>query len=496
MNGFRSLLASLGLLLLSGAASADQGALPIRPGDTVRGTLRRCGERHALEVQLLRREVLRMRVVPEGQASVQVRVFDPEGYDVSGRARVRLSGSTLVLGPFRVVKSGSHTVEIATFSAHGTRYEATSGIRRKRGRSVLVGGSRRTRAVAVAAGSRVRLDVRRGDPSVSLTLPGAAREELRPGDARLAALLGGGLAAPTSGIYRIALDDRRSRVRVRVTPPVATAAELEFPRLPEGAPGTGSWYWSQRWVPSTRLETPDPTGHGAPPEHATDRHEAPDAHDGTPWSADALRGAADPAEPAPPASEAAWRLPTGLSDEQSWDGAFSRVGMPLAGFPPVEDALRNGEPVAAAGGPMYVCTAARAPFGEVTYRVQFLVDGIPSVAPMALQGRVAVRWTVTSPQPFHQGTWTLTTDPTHALVALEGQETCTDASLRTVRSAATGFTLSDRRAWPSGELSLSYVDAYGAGGAARTETFDGTEAVRVEVRSGETLRESVLPMTR
>ncbi len=97
MHTARLFLTAAAVLAAVTTASADQGALPVRPGDTVRGTLRRCGERHALELQLLRREVLRMEVAPEGAGSVNVRVFDPTGLDVSLQAE-RLKNEVYQLG--------------------------------------------------------------------------------------------------------------------------------------------------------------------------------------------------------------------------------------------------------------------------------------------------------------------------------------------------------------------------------------------------------------
>jgi hypothetical protein len=164
-----------------------------------------------------------------------------------------------------------------------------------------------------------------------------------------------------------------------------------------------------------------------------------------------------------------------------WLGPGNGIGMPIAGAPSLSEILTSGEATDTAAGRSYALTVPRAGLGNVTYRVSFTVDGRPSAVPMSLAGRVAMTWSVSGGGAWHQGNWTITTDPVRRVEILDGAESVTDGLSRTTSSAARGFALTTgAAAWPSGSLTWVLDDPRSAIRLARRETYDGTATAHVQ----------------
>jgi hypothetical protein len=456
------------VVALASAASAAEGSLAVRPGDTIRGTLQRCLDRQVAEIELLKGETFRMRVrsTHADNESILLRVLDPDGFNVSPEANVRLVGGEVVAGPFRATQSGTWRFEISTLTAHGAQYEAVTSIRRTRGSAATFGGRRPGAVVAAAAGATIRLRGR-DVPAVSLRSPGdTAAAVFAPGSATMAALLGEGLAAPTSGTYELGIAAGTGRVRVTVAPPRRTETTVvEFPALPQDAHSVASWQGPAGWFVDPTRTAPDAQGEAPPPP--------PPVPTTSPFSGSIL-------DDCPAAGDAVPEL--GLGDADSFLGPASGVGLPAAGIPRLEDVVRDGRVETPSSGPVYVLTRSSSALGDVTTRVWFLVDGRPSYAPLSLDGRVTLRWQDTGGSQQIQGTWHLAFDPVRGVQVLDGVESRTADGVRTAASAAQGFALPTAPgAWPQGRLTLAFADPRLGVGFTRSETFTGGAAVTVNV---------------
>ena len=450
------------------SATAAEGSLAVRPGDTIRGTLQRCLDRQVAEVELLKGEVFRLRVrsTHVDNESILLRVLDPEGFNVSPEANVRLVGGEVIAGPFRATESGTWRFEISTLTAHGAQYEALTSIRRTRGAKASFGGRRPGTVVAAAAGSTIRLRGR-DVPSVSLRRPGeTAAEVVDPGSAAMAALLGDGLAAPRSGAYEFGVAAGTGRVQVTVLPPRRTAPEIvEFPALPQDPHAVASWQGPAGWFVDPTRTAPDALGETPPP--------APPVPATSPFSGSIV-------EDCPAAGDAPPEF--GLADADTWVGPASGVGLPAAGIPRLEDIVRDGRVESTSAGPSYVLTRSSSALGDVTTRVWFLVDGRPAYAPLTLGGRVTMRWSDTGGTQQLQGTWRLAVDPVTGVQVLDGAEGRTADGARTTSSAAQGFALPTAPgAWPQGRLALTFADPRLGVSFTRSESFTGGAAVTVNV---------------
>jgi len=467
-------LVSLGAL----SAFAEEGRLPVRAGDTVTGTLRRCGERHSLEVELVRGERFRVRLEPKGTAPGQVhlRIFDPEGVEQTLQARTRMVGNDLLVGPYKVVTSGIHTVEIVTFSVHGTEYEATTSVRRRRRKTVNLTPRRGERVLRAAAGATFTARMKKGEPHIALALPGEDPEDFTAGDARLTALLGDGLSAPRAGDYTFRNAAERGRVRITVRAPELREREtLVFPVLPLDTPPATTWRWTNANVWTPAAQTPQ----------ESDRH---------PKDPGGLTGV-EPTVLPPPSSFPSpalcgfgpARVTPGTAGAGSmWTGPLSGVGLPLSGIPTLAEVVSDGRIEETATGPRYVYTRQVADMGGVTFRVRFEVDGRPARAPIGWDGRTVMHWETTNAdtaggEGFVQGRWLLANDELRGLQVLDGRETWIDRFHRTRDSAAGGFTVPSDGTWPSG--TLVWGDRGGLTGASftRRESHGADQFVLVEI---------------
>jgi hypothetical protein len=462
MSPARSIvISSAAAALLAATALAGEGSLPVRAGDTVSGTLVRCGDRQVFETEVAAGEKFRVDVVlADVTAAPELRIETQDGTDVTSLARVRSGGGSIVAGPFRAPESGVYRVSLTSSAAHEVVYAATPRVARRRAQSVHIPPGGRTASVVAAAGSTLTLGVRRGTtPTIVAGFPGEPLHQLAPGDPLLAALAGGGLSAPCAGTYTFAIA-AGSGARLRVAPPAAVAPKMIlFPPLPD-AGTVNAWYPSIGWVAAPATEPAPVPSPAAPPEVPLF------------WST-ALAGMLGTSAPVPSLAEAA--------DVTKWLGPADGVGMPLAGEPMLEEIFGSGVATDTASGRSYDVTVPRPGLGDVTYHVAFSVDGRLVAAPLSLSGRVSISWTVTSGAPSHSGHWTLTLDPVRNVEVLDGSESLTDAAARTTSAAARGFAVrSGTPSWPSGALTWGRDDPRNATSVVRRETYDGTSTVHVE----------------
>ena len=468
-------------LLAAGAPRADaaEGRLPVQPGDTIRGTLTRCRDRQVAEFELLQGEVFQFRVRSTNvhNESILVRVLDPRGLPSNDVADVRLVGGQIVAGPFRVARSGTWAFEISTVTAHGAEYEALTSIRRTRATTARLGGRVRGATVAAAAGATIR--VRGGKvPALALQRPGETTGVVfAPDSAAMAALRGDGLSAPVSGSYTFSTASRSGPARIRVTPPARRAAQIvEFPDLPVDPNAVASWQTTAGWYVDATRKAPDEAGDTpplAPPIPAT-----------SPFSGSLTDDCPAPGEAT---------VVTHLSVAELFPGPVSGVGLPAAGIPRLDDVVQHARVEETATGPVYVMTRTSAALGEVTTRVRFFVDGRTSRAPLALDGRVVVRWTDEGGPQQLQGSWMLAFDSVRGVQVLDGAESGTPDGVRTTARSATGFALAESPgAWPRGRLALAFKDQRLGADFLRTETYDGAAAVTVDVARGDGTTSSVV----
>jgi hypothetical protein len=447
-------------------ADAAEGSIPVRPGDVVRGTLARCGDRHVFETELARGETLRVRVtLPDPTAPPTLGVETVDGTDLTFAAHVVGGEGVVTMGPFRAPESGVYRVTLTSSAANSIGYVWTSTIKRVTRRDVRLPADGRAASVLVEAGARFTLRTRRGaTPRVTIAFPGEAPRELAADDPLLAALAGAGLSAPTSGSYTFAVASTRG-ARIAVAAPTYAARQtIDFPALP-GDDAVTTWYPASGWV-------------------ATPGASAPSGHDPNP--APVVEEAPVPVELSTPLTQVvAAPAPTPATDDATtWLGPAAGVGMPLAGAPSLAEVFASGGAPTAANGYAYQVTAPRPGFGDVAYRVRFTVDGRPSAAPLSLTGRVTMSWSVTSAAAYHDGSWTLTFDAVRGVQVLDGSETLTDGAGRTTSVAARGFALSDAATnWPSGALTWRHDDPRAGTSVARSETYDGTSTVGVVATS-------------
>lgn len=449
-----------------------EGALPIRPGDTVRGTLANCYDRQVSEVQLLRGEVFHVRLhsTHAPNDSVQLRVHDPDGIPSSTEARVRLVGSEVVAGPFRVWASGAWRLEIGTLTAHGAAYEATTRVKRTRAASATLGGRRSSVTIAAAAGATIRVRGR-NLPTLGVRRPTESNGiVLAPDSAEFAAIVGDGLAAPVSGNYEFTSVAGGGRARITVTPPSRFSGEtLDFPALPEDPNAVATWLGSGGWFRDHGRSAPDAQGTITPPP--------PAAAPTSPWSGSIVEDCPAPGEAAGIES---------LADASLFVGPASGVGLPAPGTPRLDDVLRFGRVETPSGGPTYVLARTSDALGTVTTRVRFFVDGRPSLAPVAIDGRVTVRWTDEGGTQNVDGNWTLSHDADRGVEVLDGTEVRLPEVGRTLTSSARGFALPAKPgSWPQGTLTLAVGDPSRGTDFVRRETFDGAASVRVDIVRGD-----------
>jgi len=454
------------VLLAATSAPAAEGVLPVRAGDRVEGEVRWCGDRHILAIELVKGERFRAKVRSSTAVfeDLTVRFYDPTGLASNARASVRVVDGTVLLGPFRVTDSGTHLLQITTFTRHEIPYEVETKIKGRRKRSLRV-KARRARSVVAAAGSVLRMRGGSADAAIELIMPDGTRESLTPGSAELRALRSDGLTLPEGGTYRIGVSAGRAKLRIRA-PRRADVRTRAFPELPDERDSVSAWYDDTGWIadpfasapadhePPTSLPLPGtPTGDPATGETLT---EAPTA----PWS---------------PAARAEFEL------EAADGGHLAGIGMPIAPIPSVEEALLLGAVEAFADGPSYVYDVERDGLGVVQYRVSFMVGGRATLAPVTLNGHVAMRWHVEGGGTHHQEDWRLTFDASRGVEVLDGSATLIGSGFTTIHSAANGFALPVDGSAPYGSVSWS-VESASAGSFVRSETHDGTGAVDVTIR--------------
>ena len=458
-------------------ALSAEGALPIRAGDTVRGTLLNCYDRQVSEVQLLRGEVFQVRLhsTHAPNDSVNLRIYDPDGFLSSSEARVRQQGGEVVAGPFRAWASGAWRIEIGTLTAHGAGYEAVTRVKRTRKTTARLGGRKTNVTVAAAAGATIQV---RGNrvPTLALRRPSETNGiVLAPGTAEFAAISGKGLAAPLSGNYEftaIAGGNVPGNVRARivVTPPGRVTGEVvEFPSLPDDANAVATWLGTGGWLLDHDRAAPDAEGHIAPPPPAAPKT--------SPWTGSIVEDCPAPGQV------------TGLealADVSLFVGPASGVGLPSPGIPRLDDVLRLGRLEPTSSGPSYVYVRSSQDLGDVTTRVRFLIDGRATVAPVAIDGRVTVRWTDQGGSQNLDGNWTLSHDADRRVQVLDGTEFRFPEPGRTLTSSAKGFALPGLPgAWPQGSLTLAVDDPARGTDFLRRETYTGAASVNVDVLRGD-----------
>lgn len=449
----------------AGDADAAEGSLVVLPGDVVRGTLQRCGDRHVFETELARGETYRVRVaLPDPTTPPVLAVALADGTDLSTAARVVGGQGVVDAGPFRAPVSGVYRVSLTSTGLAPISYEFTSSVKRAKPRALRLPSNGRAASVLVEAGSKFTLQTKGGAASkVFVAFPGEAPRGLAAGDPMLAALSGAGLAAPVSGSYTFAVHGRGARVAV-AAPRYAAAATIDFPALPNDD-AVATWYPASGWVATPGASAP--SGHDAAPPPAPDPTPVPAAL-AAPLAQDVAAPVIATASPA-------------LVDAATWLGPAAGVGMPLAGAPSLAEVFASGGAPDASNGFAYKLTVPRAGLGDVTYGVRFTVDGRPSAAPLSLSGRTTMSWSVTSGAAFHVGNWTLTFDSVRRVQVLDGSETLVDGAGVATSCAARGFASSvDAATWPTGALTSRVSDPRGAD-LARVETYDGTSLVGVTV---------------
>lgn len=445
-----------GLLLLSAPALASEGAMELRDGDTVRGQLQRCGDVHLLEAQLARGDRLRFSIdsVRIGSEPIHVRVVDPNGRDAGNRARVRVAGTTVQVGPFRANVSGVWRLAVSTSGLHDLSYEADATIQRRKRRSVGIG--KRGKSVDVPGGALLRLKAR-GDASVAITTPEGERLELHPGDAQHTALFGEGLSAPIAGRYLFEPLPGTRRLKLRVQyDRNRSGRTFEFPSLIEDRPTEATWVDGTGWVLTDRND-------GAP-------NELPKAGAPHAWTA--------PLPVVPSTSPLA--VIQDATDPLTPSGPRPGIGLPIAGVPDIVRVLEEGVRVDGETGPEYVLVDEAPGTGPVERRVRFLIEGRQVAAPLAMGGRMCIDWSSTGDRPYHRGDWRLTLDEERGLTVLDGGETWIDSRHRTLSSSAQGFSLRGDAAWPSGTLTWGIVDPAGPD-VRRVESYEGDDHVNVRI---------------
>ncbi len=455
--------------LLPSRAMAAEGVLPIRAGDTVSGTLAQCGDRHVLRVDLVRGEVFRAKVQAEREfaADITLRIYSPDGTLVNSEASVRGIRAGSKLGPFVARQTGTHHVQLSTFTRHGLEYTLRTKARKRKTARVRLRGNR-GRAFTATAGSHLQLRGGGASGGVLLTLPDGTNTEIAADSACLTALTGDGLTAPMGGRYFVGLLDG-GRARLVSRPPSRTATRLlDFPVLPGDTTRVSAWYEDAGWVVDPLRQ--------APADHEPPSSTRPTDPPVDPPPGVAVSILTTPNAPATPQDGFA------LADPLITGGLADGVGMPISPVPTIAETLEHGTLEEFGAGLSYVFDKPHPALGTLTYRVHFLVGGTASRAPIspvgpgASGGAITMRWTVTGGAPTHEGRWTITWDGLRRVEVLDGSETLIDASSRVVQSAANALTVPVDGGPPSGEL-IYHVDwsngPFPGGAFRRVETHDG-----------------------
>ena len=456
-----------GALALAAPALGAEGVFPVRAGDRVSGEVRWCGDRHILAVELVKGETFKAKV-RVGKAlleDITVRVYDPTGLSLNAR-NVRTTGSVARIGPFRATESGTHLIQLTTFTRHEIPYDVTTSVKSRKRRSLrLREGAEKT--VVAPAGAVLRIRGLREGGTIALGLPGEDALPLEIDGFCLRALQGDGLTLPEGGAYTLSALAGAGRPRVTITAPGASARrEVTFLELPDDRGSVATWYDDTGWVDDPRLRAP---ADHEPPVSVPD----PSAPPAAPIAGRTLTQAPT----APPDTAAR----DGFSVVYSVGGHLAGLGMPIAPVPTIEQAVGLGRIEQFGEGPSYVFTTPIPGLGDVTYRVQFLVGGRAALAPLSLDGRTSLRWWVDGSSAFHQETWTLTVDPDRAIEVLDGSATFVGPGFETVKSSATAYTLPvDGRA-ASGSVSWG-IESVQSGSFLRTETHDGLGSIVVTLR--------------
>ena len=439
----------------------------MRAGDRVSGEIRWCGDRHILAVELVKGETFKAKV-RVGQAfaeDITVRLYDPTGLSLNAD-HVRGGTSIAKVGPFTATESGTHLIQLTTFTRHEIPYDVTTKVRSKKRRAVRLQPGKERQIVA-PAGSLIRV---RGLPeggTIALGMPGEAAALLVADGFCLRALRGDGLTLPEGGTYTLSVPDGSGRPRVIVrAPSTDTRHEVTFPELPDDRTSVNTWYDDTGWIDDPLLQA---SADHAPPVSVP--------IPGAP-AAEPIDGRTLIAAPTAPANASAR---TGFSGLESLGGHAAGLGMPIAPIPTIEDAVTRGRQEGFGDGPSYVYDADLPGLGSVTYRVQFLVGGSAMLAPIALDGRTSMHWWVEGSAVFHEESWTLMFDAQRGVEVLDGSATFIGPGFETVQSAASAYTLpTDGRA-PSGTLTWGVQSAQN-GAFLRTETHDGLGGVGVSLR--------------
>lgn len=465
---FRSPMLPAALVLAAAApALSAEGVFPVRAGDRVNGEVRRCGDRHVLAVELVEGETFKAKVrVGKALAEdITVRVYDPTGLSLNAQ-HVRATGSIAKVGPFRATESGTHLIQLTTFTRHEIPYDVTTKVRSKKRRALRLKAGK-VRSVVASAGSVLRV---RGLPeggTIALGAPGEEPQELEPGGFCLRALQGDGLTLPEGGTYTLTVPAGSGRPRVIIRAPQKGARhEVSFPELPEDPDVVAGWYDDTGWVADPLLRAP---ADHEPPVSVPDP--------GTPAPAP-VPGTTLTLAPSAPATSGA---KDGFAVPDPLGGHAAGLGMPIAPIPTIEDAVERGRVEAYGDGPSYVYEADVTGVGAVTYRVQFTVGGRAALAPLALDGRTSMHWWVEGGGAFHEESWTLSFDATRGVEVLDGAATFVGPGFETIRSAATAYTLPTDGRLPSGTVTWG-VESAAAGTFLRTETHDGLGGVGVVLR--------------
>jgi hypothetical protein len=467
LSSTRLILAASAIALAAPVSFGAEGVLPVRAGDRVNGEVRWCGDRHVLAVELVKGETFKAKV-RVGRAlleDITVRVYDPTGLSLNSE-HVRTNASIARVGPFRATESGTHLIQLTTFTRHEIPYDVTTQVRSKKRRAMRLKEGRAKTFVA-PAGAVLRLRGVKDGGTVALGLPGEAAEALPADGFCLRALLGDGLTLPVGGTYTLQALEGAGRPRAIVKAPAKKLRrEVAFPELPDDRGAVATWYDDTGWVADPLLEAP---ADHEPPVSVPDPNAPP---------ADPIEGRTLTEAPsAPPTADAR----DDFSVEDPLGGHLAGLGMPIAPVPTIEQALVLGAQESFGDGPSYVFEQAVPGIGTVTYRVQFLVAGRAALAPLSLDGRTSMRWWVEGDGAFHEESWTLTVDPDRGVEVLDGSATYIGAGFETVQSAAAAYTLPvDGRA-PSGVLTWG-VESAANGAFLRTETHDGRGGVGVTIR--------------
>jgi hypothetical protein len=237
-------VAAAAMALSTGYVRADEpptgarGSIVIPVGDKVHGYLRG-GETHVFEAHLAKGDVYSFNLAaPKGSRLLMlVTIRDPSGHVINADAKARhiQHGRRVAIGPYRVPKTGTYSIELAGDGPYEGEYNGASKVKAKRATYALPTGLVPLQ-IPVAAGATIKLNIKGDAPRIVAALPDQLASDLSGTDPFVTALRSRGLASSASATYGFsAPDSKDSQVSVSIRRPNWKAATVEFPTLPADA---------------------------------------------------------------------------------------------------------------------------------------------------------------------------------------------------------------------------------------------------------------------